>query len=756
MEIIIGLVVIYLIYKLLSGGKKTDSEATNNNSQSSNMSKSTPRNQAQNKISVSASTLEDSHEDDFSTFEIHTSFGDEPMRSKNTSVGRWVGEEETLVINGRQFTTGFFYCGGVLSGLNGYGIEPSLVDEDRPASGVNACDIEYQDDSLGYWPSFATLSKECRGLFLDWLASDRTNEDISIGYVFIYFYGFERRIIEDIGEAKVSDAEFIAIFNEITRLLNIYGANRSLRNYVSNFLELMCILRQNVIDDAGVKASGNINSLAFKFRLASNVQSGIALQSELALEWLKDTGEYSLKAPARRCEEEFAKLFKLKFDKKFPEGLSIKPNKTKLKLSYYAASNTISPTDISSGDLPDPSILKGPIKKLIPIADECTEQLNAYSRYLAKSDTSRKDIAALLLLPNELVTEVNFPVIERFKSWSTKVVVENDGLTSVKEFWKHLDMSLPKATNKKENELIISLANKVNVGVAPDFRFHQSNVKLDGNLVLFMPGHGEFFEPSCAYYQVATAIRLGAMVASIDGRVDDSEMEVLQRLINHDDSLSPGERSSLNAYLKWRLNSPVNMAGLKARVASLNDDEIEFVKKFIVSIALADGTVDASEVRQLEKLYSAMGLDKSQVASDIHKITSGGADIKERNTVSTSAEKSSFSIDKAVLAIYENDTNNAKNMLESIFVEEDPVIEIDAQDSSDGLDDAHKAAFNTLATKEQWSRDEVQSLFSKHKLMIDGAIETINDWSFDLVDAPVLEQDDDIFVDLEIVEELKG
>lgn len=87
MEFFIGLVAIYLMYKLLSGVKKTDAEATSNNSQSSNMSKSTSRNQIQNKIRVSVSALDGNNEDDFSTFEIHTNFGDEPTHSKNTSAG---------------------------------------------------------------------------------------------------------------------------------------------------------------------------------------------------------------------------------------------------------------------------------------------------------------------------------------------------------------------------------------------------------------------------------------------------------------------------------------------------------------------------------------------------------------------------------------------------------------------------------------------------------------------------------------------
>ncbi|HGC3103810.1 TPA: tellurite resistance TerB C-terminal domain-containing protein, partial [Escherichia coli] len=42
-------------------------------------------------------------------------------------------------------------------------------------------------------------------------------------------------------------------------------------------------------------------------------------------------------------------------------------------------------------------------------------------------------------------------------------------------------------------------------------------------------------------------------------------------------------------------------------------------------------------------------------------------------------------------------------------------------------------------------------------LMLGGALEVINDWSYAVVDAPVLEDaDDHIWVDLEIAKELEG
>lgn len=41
--------------------------------------------------------------------------------------------------------------------------------------------------------------------------------------------------------------------------------------------------------------------------------------------------------------------------------------------------------------------------------------------------------------------------------------------------------------------------------------------------------------------------------------------------------------------------------------------------------------------------------------------------------------------------------------------------------------------------------------------MVDGALENINDWSYDRVDATVVEDGgDEVYVDQEIVEELEG
>ena len=766
MEFIIGLFVIYLIYRLLKGNNKPPSPVSTPKitpqpfSEKTKIKTSSPSNTVgSSSISVASTFNHGSLDDDgLASFTIHTNFGREPEKTTNKQEGRWISEDEQLSVNGRQLTKGFFYFGGVMNSLDGYGIEPSLVDDKRPASSPSVDSEIYTDESLGYWPTYASLSKGCRGAYLDWLASDRSNPNTPIGYVFIYFYGFERRVIENKSNNQITNEEYIAIFEEVLRLNRVFNANRSFRGYSANFLELMALQRPTLLEDRLADIPETNNALSFKVNLATTIANGNPVKAPLALEWLKNTFEYSLKTPARRCEEEFSQLFQIRFSDKFGEGISVKPNKTKLRLSYHAASNGVHGVDLELGDLPDPSILKGPIKKLIPIAEQCTEELNSYSRYLGKADTSRSDIAALMLLPKELANESNSPVIETFKSWANQIISSNEGLTTVKDFWTHTGTPLPKAFNKKENELVANLAAKAEIGIAPDQRFHHAKLKIDDNIVLFSPGHGEFFEPSSAFNQVSLAIRLGAMVATIDGNVDHHEKIALQTLINHDDKLSPSEKNSLNAYLTWRLNAPVNNTGLKARIEKLGVPQVEFLKRFMLSIALADGKIDASEIKQIEKLYTSLGLDKSLVTSDIHAFASSKQPISATSK-EASIDKSTFQLDEGILAIHESDTNDAKSMLESIFaVDEEAEQEVrpTADVNEEGLDSPYKELFETLIAKESWPRKEVHELCSKLNIMVNGALETINDWAYDKVDAPVLDDDGDIYVDLEIVEELKG
>src|SRR5690606_473600 len=114
-----------------------------------------------------------------------------------------------------------------------------------------------------------------------------------------------------------------------------------------------------------------------------------------------------------------------------------------------------------------------------------------------------------------------------------------------------------------------------------------------------------------------------------------------------------------------------------------------------------------------------------------------------------------FQLDESILAIHESETKDVQSMLGAIFMEDEPAdesnetaIDITSVNKESGIDKQHYSLFEILIQKDKWTREEVDVLCRGYGLMISGALETINDWSFDKVDAAVLEEDGDaIYVD---------
>lgn len=743
-----GAVVLYYVIKAMAKPSKQQVQKSNSSS-------------SENKIRVTIATSNRDEDEDLATFNI--SYGYNEEKSKNKTPGKWIKPGESITIKGQTVTSGNFYFGGKLSSLDGYGTEASLVDdslkvENKPSN--------FEDESLGYWPKFSSLTPKGRGAYLSWLSGNRSDPKTPLGYVFIYFYGLERRITVDSIKKAVDDTEFKFLFDEILRLKGIYGSSRSFSNYSTRLMEIMCILRPHAVSHPELEKAPQRDSLLFKHRLATTINTGKPVPAELALAWIRFYPDYNLKKPARRCGYEFSQMFTRLYNKKYGDGIVVKPNKTRLKIEYHPASSSLHSLSLPQQDLPDPSNLKAPVNKLIVIADECTTELDAYSRYLAKSDTSQTDIEAILLLPDELSDLGETLGLGKFKKWADEAISTKNGLVDFEEFWTYTKLPLPVKINKKETELIQSLSQKAGYGIAPDTRYHHAKTSADGKLVLFPEGHGKYFEPSKAYSEMGMALRLGAMVAVIDSHVDQAELNLLTQLIDHDTNLSPTEKQSLRAYLVWRLNTPSNITGLKPRLEALGETEKAAVSRILVGVAMADGKIDPEEIKQLEKLYTLLGLDKTLVTRDIHGMSSSKASLQPLSSQSEaiSLTPTSFQLDESILAIHESETKDVQSMLGAIFVEDKPTGESDDSttdsttiEKETGIDKQHYALFESLIRKDRWTREEVEVLCRDSGLMVSGALESINDWSFDKVDASVLEEDGDtIYVDQEIVEEIEG
>jgi hypothetical protein len=78
---------------------------------------------------------------------------------------------------------------------------------------------------MPYWPGYADIGPSHRATYLDWLAGGRRDPSVDAGYMFLYFYGLERRFVAD----DPTPAEQRIILDEVLRLKALFADNHSAR-----------------------------------------------------------------------------------------------------------------------------------------------------------------------------------------------------------------------------------------------------------------------------------------------------------------------------------------------------------------------------------------------------------------------------------------------------------------------------------------------------------------------------------------------
>lgn len=194
-------------------------------------------------------------------------------------------------------------------------------------------------------------------------------------------------------------------------------------------------------------------------------------------------------------------------------------------------------------------------------------------------------------------------------------------------------------------------------------------------------------------------------------------------------------------------------------------------------IAQADGAVSPAEIKMLEKVYAVLGVDPKNVFSDVHALAATGKPLPGATQVAGSAASATsaastaptgFKLDAARIAALQQDTEQVTAMLASIFKEDDvpapvaPSVDEAAETSVDsaavaglsGLDEAHRAFARLLLSRPTWTRQELLDVSSDLELMLDVALERINEAAFDVHDMALAEGDDPIAINQELLEKV--
>lgn len=674
----------------------------------------------------------------------------------------WVPNGRSIQVADIMISGGLIFVGKDLPARDGWRTENCLIRLDRQVSSSVA---DFEGHGMPYWPNYGEIAPECRRAYLLWLAGERADPGAYVGYVFLYFYGLERRFFLERAKADAED-----IIGEVKRLRDIYGHNRSFHRYATAFLNAATILEHgddpSTIIAPDMRAIETAGSNLVAVALGTYAANDTPIPADWMVAWYLSHPETRLRTAARRVPALFARHLKDRWLEKYPDGYPssrLGKKSRQLSLAYHAASSTFR-VDLLGGEskLPDVTHLKRPINEIGQLAEKLTDELDAFSRYLGRNLEKRESFMALALLPAAIARseiQIAHPgLLARLQD-----LAEKDEAVSLKflvELVEADDRYTPAAIRKLADAL-----SMVGIGFVPDPRFSFLKAAAEDEVHLFsLPtSEGTVGKADDAYKVSLLVLSIGALVALADGVVADEERRTLNAIVDQMEGISSDARARLKANVNWMLSNGLSWAKLRKRVAEADVVTKEVLAQLAIKIAAVDGHIDPSEVSQLEKLYTVLDLPADQLYSDIHKLpvsappqsgakgTAHAANAPRQHPTSTNKGSSGIEgLDQKRIQAVIADTHAVSDLLSEIFVSEEEEAEAPQPSSEralsaryDGLTIGHEEFLTELLSRPRWTGEEFARLASQFDLMPNGVLEEMNEWSLDTYDDLILEEDGD-------------
>lgn len=670
----------------------------------------------------------------------------------------WISPYESVTVGGTVIG-GMVYVGNPPSAETPYGAREKLRPYIDPSLPVAPKGRDRAGASLPYWPSYSEITPTCRATYLEWLATGRCDPSYDAGYMFLYFYGLERRYFVD----RPAADERQKIIAEVARLKDLYADSGSVCRYLGAFLERAPLLEaeDQILSIPPLEGGGWAVPVPVQIAIGVMLDRRQALTADWLLSWFVYHPERSLRTPADRCREEFRALFRHGFAARFPSGLKLDRPRKSLTVVYEAASGEFS-VDLSprveGKPVPDISGLRKGIEIAQELADEAMTALEKYSRFLGRNPGARGSVEAHALLPTSLWDQFPSDGMQALRAWAQEQIIAG-GLVPLVEVLARLRGDVPAAVGKRHLTDAADALGRIGIGLAPDPRFSLRAPKHGEAVVLFaLEGPvSRLEEVSAAYQRALLELALAVFIAQADGQVSGQERQALDQLIRRTSGLNTAERLRLSANLDWLLAVPPDLPFLRRKVKDMTVEQQAAVRAAIVTVAHADAVMHAAEVAQIERLYKAMGLDPAVAYSDLQApvpaagpVTVLAFEPSPDGEVILPEEVPAAGVprlDAVRIAAIQQDTARVSSVLGQIFAmpEEDGPPEAEEEKEISGwrgLDPKHTALLRELLTRDHWREDAFAALARGYGLMASGALETLNEWAFEQFEEALLEEYD--------------
>ncbi|WP_278472296.1 TerB N-terminal domain-containing protein [Gimesia maris] len=702
-----------------------------------------------------------------------------PQRSNIKMVSRWVrgasvddvifyGPGSVATVDKMKLESPLIY---LISGTLNQPYDASLIETGLPVaiSGLGA-------HKLPYWPSYRQCSPEQRRNYLNWLNSGRRNPLVELGYVFIYFYGLERRIVLERRDSQV-------IITELLRLLSIYKFSRSFQRYCSSLLWRAALVASEVreLNDESLKqiidatefwSEANLSAL-----LSIYQKQNLPIPPDVAFLVAENDSRSLRSVVLKRHPDKFRELFCSRFTEMYKDGLRLKTSKRDFCFDYRPASESL--IGIKGGFfqnrilLPNTLGIPSQFNPLTEIWSAVIDDLKSFDRVQRKFNDDEGVTADVYeALPVELRNDDHpdfdawYQIIEKF--------TDNSGvaLISVSELAKVRGISERPRLTKKQCEQILNSADCMDLCLEPDSRETGQNYRWDEFVSVF-PREYDGSENLKSYHAASILLRLGMSIACADGTVDKEELEMITTHLEQQFNLSPQESVRLEHLSLLLSRYPADETSLARKLMALPEEQRNIVGDLLVGIASADDIITPDETKALKKAFRNLKLDPDR----IDQLTEGVVSVED-----DSSAEAELVLNHDRIREIMSETSQVAEFLQNVMIEDEeevsvpieetvePDLKIDVQpvpvepalhaekqtevkfesdteNTTDfnctGLDVRYQPFLKELLSRSQWSRTDLETCARSQGLMLMGALEAINEWSLDSLGDWLIDESED-------------
>jgi tellurite resistance protein len=676
-------------------------------------------------------------------FTVETTFTSKKFHGSHL----WVPAGKDVTVRSYTVPGGLLYLGHL--DLNDSTAEPSVIDPVLPVAGTTSC----HERLMGYWPSYSSISPEARAAYLGWLSTGKSDPQADIGYVFLYFYGLEKRLFTlPSCDPKVTP-EVDNIRKEIERLAGIYGDRGTFGSYsgsLLDYIEAKNITLPELGNPPEVPDPKEIHSrrLSVKVGVGVYAKAGKPLPAEWAYSLYALNNSASLNAADGLLPDLRRKMFNYIYKEHFGEGIKSPKTGPKIMADHHFGNASLMHTTVARIEIPLPDVTMNQqtMEEIQKVGSEASVVFRKFSAFATENPEECQSLSGLGILPVALWPSDIRVMYEAFRSDPPKVMKfqELPGYPPLGATLKRFRL----------NNFVEKLAT-MGLGMDPDSRLGGELPGPDDPVAVFAARDLENRSAVSKHFNgAALLLQLASIVASSNEGFSDAEALTILNYLDSEIDLPEWEKQRLAARLAIYRQYPPAPARLRKQINGMASDIRESIGNFLVQVAAADGTVDPTEVRTLEDLFRLLGLEKAALYSKIHsvqtqgKITSPGSNIGVPG-----AGGIQFDVDR--IAALRSESAKISTILDKVIESIEEHVDIAAvpekEDTLLGLDSEHAGLLKTLLSKSEWTRSEAEQLCSKRGLMIDGAFERINDAAFDRFDSAILEGDDPIDVNCDLI-----